>query len=188
MPDFVGKIITNPLVLIGVLLTMITLDEADYKNSLQFFLEWRTYRNLIIGAIIYVAIFDRKYTKGRKRIAVLDNIRAVFGSAFVIFISWVMTIGLIVQFQVRGERIGEKIRERYMGQTYNRGIEEEGIDISHAIKDINFQVGRSYIITIYSKDAISVDEYGAEPKNSLMQGLDKNTIQTFIEMIKMRKE
>lgn len=186
MPDFVSKIITNPLVLIGLLLTVVTLDGVDHTQTIELFLEGRTYRNLIIGAIIYVAIFDRKYTKGRKKIALMDNVRAVIGASFVIFISWLLTVGIFVQFQVRGERIKNKIYERYAGQSYNNWkIEENGVDICKIAKDVNFEIGKSYLITVYSKDVVTVDEYGGVPDKHIM---DKKSFQTFIEMLKLRKE
>lgn len=185
MPEFVSKIITNPLVLIGALLTAITLDMEHYGNSLEFFKEWRTYRNIVIGAIFYVAVFDRKYTKGRKKIAILDNIVAVVGASFVIFISWLLTLGLFVQFQVRGERLSEKLRERYAGQSYNNWrVNERGIDVSRAISNVKFEEGKSYLITIYSKEVISIEEYTTEVENRELT--DRNAFQTFIDMLKMR--
>ena len=52
----------NPLVWIGLVLTGFTLHYEGYEGAFNVFFELETYRNLALGAAVYVALFDRRLT------------------------------------------------------------------------------------------------------------------------------
>ena len=164
MPNFLVKIIYNPLIWIGILLSYITLRETSTAEDVILMLkEPKLYIDLLIGAIIYVFLFERHYTKKRERVAILTNIVAVVDAMFTVFITWLCMTLAVLYFQYRGERISRQLRAKYNEQ---RIVNENTpaptgqiIDASLALKGFEVEVGKKYIITIHSPNNVSVESY-----------------------------
>ena len=167
MPNFLVKIIYNPLIWIGILLSYITLRETSNAEDVILMLkEPKLYIDLLIGAIIYVFLFERHYTKKRERVAVLTNIVAVVDTMFTVFISWLCITLAVLYFQYRGERISNQLQMKYkeQRQAHENTPAPTGqiIDASSALKGFEVEVGKKYIITIHSPDNVSIENYAPQ--------------------------
>ena len=111
MPNFIAKIIYNPLVWIGFLLSYITLREVPNSEDIILMLkEPKYYIELLIGSAIYVWLFEKHYTKKREKVAILPNIVATVDAMFTVFITWLCMTLAVLYFQYRGERISRQLR------------------------------------------------------------------------------
>ena len=72
----------NPLVWIGLVLTGFTLHYEGYEGAFNVFFELETYRNLVLGAAVYVALFDRRYKPGGGRLDISETLAAVLEATF----------------------------------------------------------------------------------------------------------
>jgi hypothetical protein len=164
MPNFLVKIIYNPLIWIGILLSYITLREVPNSEDIILMLkEPKYYIELFIGAVIYVYMFEKHYTKKREKVAILPNIIAIIDTMFIVFITWICMTLAVLYFQYRGERISRQLRQKYNEQR----IANENtpaptgmlIDASSALKGLEVEVGKKYIITIHSPDSVSIENF-----------------------------
>lgn len=164
MPNFLIKIFCNPLIWVGILLSYITLREVPNSEDIILMLkEPKHYFELFIGSLIYVWLFEKHYTKKRERVAILTNIVAVVDAMFTVFITWLCMTLAVLYFQYRGERISRQLRAKYNEQ---RIVNENTpaptgqiIDASLALKGVEVEVGKKYIITIHSPNNVSVESY-----------------------------
>jgi hypothetical protein len=162
MPNFIAKIIYNPLVWIGFLLSYITLREVPNSEDIILMLkEPKYYIELLIGSTIYVWLFEKHYTKKREKVAILPNIVATVDAMFTVFITWLCMTLAVLYFQYRGERISRQLRIKYNEQ---RIANESApvptgtiIDASTALRGFEVEVGRKYIITVHSPNNVSIE-------------------------------
>ena len=164
MPNFLVKIIYNPLIWIGFLLSYITLREVPNSEDIILMLkEPKYYIELFIGAVIYVCMFEKHYTKKREKVAILPNIIAIVDTMFTVFITWLCMTLAVLYFQYRGERISRQLRAKYNEQriTNENTPAPTGmlIDASAALKGLEVEVGKKYIITVNSPDNVSIETF-----------------------------
>jgi hypothetical protein len=164
MPNFITKIIYNPLIWIGFLLSYITLREVPNTEDIILMLkEPKYYVELFIGSVIYVWLFEKHYTKKREKVAILPNIIAIVNTMFTVFITWLCMTLTVLYFQYRGERISRQLRTKYNEQRIvNKSTPIPTgmiIDASTALRGFEVEVGKQYIITVHSKDNVSIETY-----------------------------
>lgn len=164
MPNFILKIVFNPLVWVGVLLSYISLKNGENAEVIiNRFMQSRLYIELGVGATIYVWLFDLHYTKKRERIAFLRNLVAIAETMFTVFVTWITIVSLVLYFQMRGERISSQLRMKYNQQkaevAMSKPLEQTGeiVDASLLMKGVVLEVGKTYIINVYSKDTVGVE-------------------------------
>lgn len=103
----------NPLVWIGLVLTGFTLHYEGYEGAFNVFFELETYRNLALGAAVYVALFDRRYKPGGGRLDISETLAAVLEAMYVIVLTWGITLFAIVNYHLGGMSYSAGLRERY---------------------------------------------------------------------------
>ena len=114
MKEFsIKKILTNPLVWIGLSLSYFTLHYENSENIYDIFLSFNTYRNLLIGSCIYVAIFNIKYTKNHKHIDILETLYTCIETMFIILFIWLFCLSLYTGFHQTGNMYSRALRAKY---------------------------------------------------------------------------
>lgn len=83
------------------------------RGLLTFFFELETYRNLALGAAVYVALFDRRYKPGGGRLDISETLAAVLEAMYVIVLTWGITLFAIVNYHLGGMSYSAGLRERY---------------------------------------------------------------------------
>ncbi len=99
----VKKILSTPLIWIGLTLTIFTIHYEGLNNALSIFLTPTTYKNLCIGSIIYVAIFDKRYTKGHTKLDLKETFNAILETIATILVVWLISTSLYVGYHQGGE-------------------------------------------------------------------------------------
>ena len=112
-PWSLTKILTNPLMWIGLILTYMTLHYEGLKSAYEIFFNPNTYRNLFIGSGIYVAIFDRRYTKNHTKLDYMETLSAVIEKMAIILFIWMFTLSLYVGYHQGGEVYSDMLRAKY---------------------------------------------------------------------------
>ena len=105
----------NPLVWIGLVLTGFTLHYEGYEGAFNVFFELETYRNLALGAAVYVALFDRRYKPGGGRLDISETLAAVLEAMYVIVLTWGITLFAIVNYHLGGMSYSAGLRLRKSG-------------------------------------------------------------------------
>lgn len=111
--SFFKSIIINPLVWFGVILTCFTLHYEGFDNAYQIFFQFETYRNLAIGAAIYVALFNRQYKRGGDKLDVKETLLTVLETMYVILFVWGISLFAVVNYHLGGLSYSAGLRERY---------------------------------------------------------------------------
>lgn len=135
-------VILNPLVWIAWVLTYFTIHYEGEKNALAIFLNPYMYRNLAIGAAIYVALFDRHYTAGRAKLDIPETLLAVITTMYTILLVWGITLSLIVNYHLGGEWYSAELRERYSTKTASDDEERPLPRNFDTIKNMNLNSGQ----------------------------------------------
>ena len=84
-----------------------------YEGTFNVFFELETYRNLALGAAVYVALFDRRYKPGGGRLDISETLAAVLEAMYVIVLTWGITLFAIVNYHLGGMSYSAGLRERY---------------------------------------------------------------------------
>ncbi len=114
MKEFsIKKILTNPLVWIGLTLTYFTIQHESDGNIYNIFLSSNTYHNLFIGSGIYVAFFNTKYTKNHNHVDYIETIRTCIETMFIILFIWLFCISLYAGFHEMGDMYSRALRAKY---------------------------------------------------------------------------
>lgn len=143
----VFNFLENPLVWVGVILTAFTLHYEGEQNAFELFLKPETYRNLAIGAVIYVGLFDRHYTKNRERIDWMHSLFAVIEAMYIIFFAWFGSLFLMVSYYQGGEMLNLEMRRRYQKSATN-GSKIETFTMPKGVLEAGeYEAGKSYKIT-----------------------------------------
>lgn len=111
--SFFKSVIINPLVWAGCVLTGFTLHYEGYDKAFEIFFKPETYRNLAIGAVAYVALFDRRYKKGGEKLDFSETLAAVIEAMSIILLVWVVLLMWFIGYHESGLRYSNKLRERY---------------------------------------------------------------------------
>lgn len=142
----------NPLVWIGLMLTAFTLGNKEEENAFDLFFEPDTYRNLAIGAALYVGLFDRHYTSGRNHLDWGETLFAVLKTMYVIILIWGGSLFLIINYHSGGEWYSQTLAAKY---------KKNGWGDSKTISSINdteeLQTGVSYKVTPNADGSITVE-------------------------------
>lgn len=167
MPKFITRIVFNPLIWIGFLLSYITLRQTPNSEDIILMLkEPKYYIWILIGSTIYVWLFEKHYTKKREKVAILPNIVATVDTMFTVFLAWLCMTLAILYFQYRGERISHQLRIKYNEQ---RIANENApvptgmrIDASTLLQGMEVEVGQKYILTIHAPNSVSIEKIATE--------------------------
>jgi len=151
------SIFLNPMVWIGVLLTVFTLQNEDEKNVFQLFLNPTVYRNLALGCAVYVGLFDRHYTHKMKHLDIPETLMAVLQAMLTILLVWVATLGFIVSYHTGGESYSEALKDRYRQAGYISKEEAKPENIQRVLKELNFDMSKSYKITPQSDGTVWIE-------------------------------
>lgn len=144
------SVLLNPLVWIGLILTGFTLHYEGYGNAYSVFFELETYRNLAIGAAIYVILFNRQCKKGGRRIDVSETLAAVLETMYIILLVWGLSLFAVVNYHLGGLSYSEGLRERYKsaGWIKNDNAAEDAEAVREMTEDIvegvEFEKGKTY--------------------------------------------
>ena len=148
----------NPLMWIAMVLTSLTISNMGKDHAFDVFLMPITYRNLFIGALIYVALFARRYTKGMCRLAFVDMLKAILETMGTILIFWVVFLLLFVNYHKGGEMYSEALRERYQR---NGMRTERQVTIPQNIKEtfdnMPLESGKKYKVTPHEDGSITIE-------------------------------
>ena len=107
------KILSLPLFWIGILLTCFTIHYEGQKEAFAVFFIPETYRNLLVGGAIYVALFDRRYTEHRERFDIKETFKALIETVSVIFFVWSISLVFYVGYHEGGEAYSLGLRKNY---------------------------------------------------------------------------
>ena len=99
----IKKILLSPLIWIGITLTIFTIHYEKMDEALSIFLNPITYRNLTIGSIIYVAIFNKRYTTGHTKLDLKETFNALIKTMTTILLVWIISTSLYVGYHQGGE-------------------------------------------------------------------------------------
>lgn len=111
--SFTKSILSNPLVWIGWGLTWFTLHYEEREHAFELFCRPESFRNLIIGALIYVSCFKRQYKKGGEKLDIIATLVAVYETFFTILLTWGLTLGVIVNYHIGGELYRAALHQKY---------------------------------------------------------------------------
>ena len=112
-PLSLKKILSNPLVWIGLVLCYMTIHYEGKHRAFDVFYNLETYRNLAIGATIYACIFRRQYTYHQCRLDIKQTLLACLETMMIILFVWWFSLGCYVSFHVGGENYSDTLREKY---------------------------------------------------------------------------
>ncbi|MBQ8750678.1 MAG: hypothetical protein IJZ30_03475 [Alphaproteobacteria bacterium] len=113
-PWSLTKILTNPLIWIGLTLTYMTIHNEGLNSAFDVFYNPITYRNLFIGSAIYVVLFDRHYTKNYKKLDYLETFVAIIEKMAIILFIWLFTLSIYTSYHNGGEAYSNILRARYL--------------------------------------------------------------------------
>lgn len=106
------KILLNPLVWIGVVLAIFTIQYEGLYGAYGIFYNPITYRNLAIGSCIYVLIFRRQYTRKLRKLDIGETLICCLETMSIILFVWMFVLGLYVEFHTGGELYSEMVRHK----------------------------------------------------------------------------
>lgn len=161
------SVLLNPLVWIGLILTGFTLHYEGYSNAFKVFFQWQTYRNLAIGAAVYVILFNRQCKRGGRRIDVAETLATVLETMYIILLVWGLSLFAVVNYHQGGLSYSEGLRERYKsaGWIKNDDAAEDAEAVREMTSDIvdgvEFEKGKIYRV-IPQEDGSFVIEVIAE--------------------------
>ena len=111
--SFFKSVVLNPLVWLGLGLTGFTLHYEGYQHAFEVFLWPKTYGYVALASIIYVALFDRQYKRGGRRIDISETIGTVLEGMLVILMVWGLSLFFCVHYHLGGMSYSAELRERY---------------------------------------------------------------------------
>lgn len=144
------SVVLNPLVWIGLVLTGFTLHYEGYGNAYSVFFQLETYRNLGIGAAIYVILFNRQYKKGGAKLDVAETLATVLMTMYIILLVWGISLFAIVNYHTGGMAYSEGLRERYRsaGWIKNDNAAEDAEAVremtSDIVEGVELEKGKTY--------------------------------------------
>lgn len=136
--SFFKSIIINPLVWFGIILTCFTLHYEGFDNAYQIFFQFETYRNLAIGAAIYVALFNRQYKRGGDKLDVKETLLTVLETMYVILFVWGISLFAVVNYHLGGLSFSANLRERYEAAGWIK--DDQAKDEAEAVQEISGKV------------------------------------------------
>lgn len=153
--SFFKSIILNPLVLIGLILTGFTLANSEDRAAFQVFYNAETYRNLIIGATLFVLLFDRKYTAGMRQLDIGQTLLTILEATLIILLVWAGSLFAVISYHIGGESYREVLRARYVK---NGWINEEKMpkNVEKALQGMDLKVGVKYRVTPNADGSITI--------------------------------
>lgn len=145
----IKAIFLNPKVIIGLVLTFLTLANEE-GHCFDVFYEPTTYRNLAIGSAIYICLFGLVYTEGMRKLDVGETLKSIVETMAIIFLVWFVSLSLVVNYQEGGNSYSALLRKRYQ-QNQNREKNSADIDIDIDIVDklenAELESGKKYKVT-----------------------------------------
>lgn len=146
----------NPLVWIGLVLMLFTINNEGNKNAFAIFFQKETYRNLAIGIAVYVGLFDKKYTEGMERLDIGETLLTVVYDMVMVLVVWIVSLALVVSYQLGGENYSALLTARYRK---NRWISEEKTPphVGETLKEMDVTGGKRYKITQNADGSITVE-------------------------------
>lgn len=109
--SFKSNVLLNPLVWIGVLLAVLHLRCKSGNEIWEVFTAPTTYYNLLIGALIWTAIFDRHYTQNREKIDIPATLTCVLLNAYTILATWGIIVFVITEYHAGGLQYSRSIKQ-----------------------------------------------------------------------------
>lgn len=138
--SIIKAIFLNPKVIIGLVLTYLTLTYEE-GHCFDVFYEPTTYRNLAIGSAIYICFFGLVYTEGMKKLDILETLKSIVVTMAIIFLVWFVSLSLVVNYQEGGNSYSALLRRRFQqNKTTNT-------DIVDALENADLESGKKYKVT-----------------------------------------
>ncbi len=160
------SVLLNPLVWFGLILTGFTLHYEGYSDAFKVFFELETYRNLAIGAAIYVALFNRQYKKGGGKLDIAETLAAVVVAMYVILLVWGLSLFAVVNYHLGGLAYSDGLRQRYKdaGWIKNNDAAEDAEAIREFTSDIvdgvEFEKGKTYRVIPQEDGSMVIEVVG----------------------------
>lgn len=111
--SFFKSVVLNPLVWLGLTLTGFTVHYEGYRHAFEVFFDLQTYGYVALAAVVYVALFNRQYKKGGRRIDISETLGSVMEAMLIILFVWGLSLFLFVNYHVGGMNYSAELRERY---------------------------------------------------------------------------
>lgn len=144
--SFTSNVLLNPLVWIGVTVAILHLSSKSGQAVWNVFRTPETYINLIIGAMVYTALFDRHYTKDRAKLAIMENIYATLTNAYIIFFSWLTVVFVITNYHETGLSYSVSLRKR-LAEEKAAAHAPAVSNAAPQINNLNIESGKRYKLT-----------------------------------------
>jgi len=156
------SIFLSPLVWIGLVLMLFTINNAEGKEAFSVFFEPETYRNLAIGTAIYVGLFDKKYTEGMVRLDIGETLLTVIYDMAVILLVWGVSLALVVNYQLGGESYKEILLQKYRKADWTENVKEDvmresPLNVDETLQQLEVESGKRYKITPNDDGSIVVE-------------------------------
>ena len=146
----------NPLVWIGIVLMLFTINYEGNKRAFSIFFEAETYRNLAIGTAIYVGLFDKKYTEGMERLDIGETLLTVVVDMAIILLVWGVSLALVVNYQLGGESYSALLTKRYRDNGWTTE-NKSSVEVKDTLKKMDVEAGKCYKITPNADGSITVE-------------------------------
>lgn len=155
--SFTKSILSNPLVWIGGVLTWLTLYYEGKEHAFELFYRPETFRNLIIGAVVYVSCFKRQYKKGGEKLDIIATLVMVYEVFLTILLTWVLTLGVIVNYLVGGEIYRATLQQKYQKIKEENLHQEQMVETSVTVIS-DMQTGKSYRVVPQPDSTVLIEE------------------------------
>ena len=157
------SVLLNPLVWIGLILTGFTLHYEGYSDAFKVFFQLETYRNLAIGAAIYVALFNRQYKKGGGKLDIAETLAAVVVTMYIILLVWGISLFAVVNYHLGGLAYSDGLRQRYKDagwiQSDDAAEDAEALRefTSDVVDGVEFEKGKTYRVIPQSDGSMIIE-------------------------------
>lgn len=146
----------NPLVWISAVLTGFTMYYEGEHGAFLLFYKAETYRNLAIGAAIYVGLFDRRYTAGRCRLDLAETLFAVLETMGYILLFWMLFLFLAVNYRLGGAWYSQTLTTRYERHGIKSG-EKIPDSVKNVLPSVQPESGKRYKVTPNADGSFTIE-------------------------------
>ena len=131
----------NPLVWVAVVLSYMTVSNAEDGKVWSVFFSPVMYRNLFIGCALYVVFWERKYTDNGQRLDISETLKAVFEVMANILFFWAAFLLMYLGVHSNGERYRQELERRYQQSVHDNSEEVQKGTVSDMLEEMeNYQV------------------------------------------------
>lgn len=148
--------VLNPLVWIGFILAGMTIANEGIDKAFDIFLYPDTYRNIALGAAVYVGLFDRHYTKDMERLDIGETLLAVIKAIAAILVTWVIALILISNYVAGGRNYRKVLTKRHQDRTQStQEVKEKAV--YDVLDKIEMKEGAGYRVTPQDDGSVIVE-------------------------------